>query len=246
MRALAPKPRAGGFHDSPFHGIGVVLSGEGRVLLVEHRKLGCWLYPGGHLCPDEDPAEAVVREVAEETGITCRIIAEPRFSRPGTTVPPRPSRSWFSMCPPTKRSARVSTSTWSTCSLLAAGCLHRNTLRCPAVSGYVNRIKMIKWQMYGRASFTLLRKRVLLATWRQPATGDTPITGQNRKHRHASHLPPRGTRYHHEIRASPESKTSIQDLVFTFRRQTYGDIRSIRRLQATGRRGWPCGQEEVG
>jgi transposase len=29
--------------------------------------------------------------------------------------------------------------------------------------GNVNRIKMIKRQMYGRAGFTLLRKRVLLA-----------------------------------------------------------------------------------
>ena len=31
------------------------------------------------------------------------------------------------------------------------------------VEGNVNRIKMIKRQMYGRASFDLLRKRVLLA-----------------------------------------------------------------------------------
>jgi transposase len=33
-----------------------------------------------------------------------------------------------------------------------------------AVEGAVNRIKMLKRQMYGRASFDLLRKRVLLAT----------------------------------------------------------------------------------
>jgi transposase len=32
------------------------------------------------------------------------------------------------------------------------------------VEGNVNRIKMIKKQMYGRAKFDLLRKRVLLAT----------------------------------------------------------------------------------
>jgi transposase len=31
------------------------------------------------------------------------------------------------------------------------------------VEGTVNRIKMIKRQMYGRAGFDLLRKRVLLA-----------------------------------------------------------------------------------
>jgi len=33
-----------------------------------------------------------------------------------------------------------------------------------AVEGNVNRIKMIKRQMYGRAGFVLLCKRVLLAT----------------------------------------------------------------------------------
>ncbi|WP_414637326.1 transposase [Actinophytocola sp.] len=32
-----------------------------------------------------------------------------------------------------------------------------------AVEGNVNRIKMIKRQMYGRAGFDLLRKRILLA-----------------------------------------------------------------------------------
>jgi transposase len=32
------------------------------------------------------------------------------------------------------------------------------------VEGQVNRLKNIKWQMYGRASFTLLRKRVLADT----------------------------------------------------------------------------------
>ncbi|MFF2166603.1 transposase [Streptomyces sp. NPDC058175] len=35
-----------------------------------------------------------------------------------------------------------------------------------AVEGHVDRIKMIKRQMYGRAGFNLLRKRVLLASRR--------------------------------------------------------------------------------
>lgn len=38
-----------------------------------------------------------------------------------------------------------------------------------AVEGNVNRIKMLKRQMYGRASFDLLRKRVLLAGRDQPS-----------------------------------------------------------------------------
>jgi len=77
-----------------FTASGIVISGGDHVLLVEHRKLGCWLYPGGHIDPDEDPAQAVLREVAEETGITCQIIAETRFSHPATTVLPAP----FTIC----------------------------------------------------------------------------------------------------------------------------------------------------
>jgi ADP-ribose pyrophosphatase YjhB (NUDIX family) len=58
----------------------VVLDGEGRVLLVHHNKLGKWLYPGGHVEPDESPAEAAVREVAEETGLQAVVIGEPAFA----------------------------------------------------------------------------------------------------------------------------------------------------------------------
>ncbi|MFF9150511.1 hypothetical protein ACF1BN_37300 [Streptomyces sp. NPDC014861] len=35
--------------------------------------------------------------------------------------------------------------------------------RARVVEGHVNRIKMLKRQMFGRAGFALLRKRVLLA-----------------------------------------------------------------------------------
>jgi len=77
-----------------FTASGIVLSGDDQVLLVEHRKLGWWLYPGGHIEPDEDPTQAVVREVAEETGITCQIISETRFSHPAVTALPSP----FTIC----------------------------------------------------------------------------------------------------------------------------------------------------
>jgi 8-oxo-dGTP diphosphatase len=72
----------------PFTASGIVLSDDDHVLLVEHRKLGRWPYPGGHIDPDEDPAQAVICKVAEETGITCQSIAESRFSRPAATVLP--------------------------------------------------------------------------------------------------------------------------------------------------------------
>jgi 8-oxo-dGTP diphosphatase len=60
----------------------VVLDDDDRVLLVHHNKIGLWLYPGGHIDPKEDPAQAAVREVAEETGIQATPIGEPAFTHP--------------------------------------------------------------------------------------------------------------------------------------------------------------------
>jgi 8-oxo-dGTP pyrophosphatase MutT (NUDIX family) len=60
----------------------VVLDGEDRVLLVHHNKIGSWLYPGGHIDPNEDPAQAALREVAEETGIQAVALGEPAFCHP--------------------------------------------------------------------------------------------------------------------------------------------------------------------
>ena len=49
---------------------------EGKVLLVYHKKLNVWLYPGGHVEENETPDETVVREVMEETGLSVEIIGE--------------------------------------------------------------------------------------------------------------------------------------------------------------------------
>jgi 8-oxo-dGTP pyrophosphatase MutT (NUDIX family) len=46
---------------------------QGRVLLHWHKKLNCWLPPGGHIDRDELPETAAVREVKEETGLTVRL-----------------------------------------------------------------------------------------------------------------------------------------------------------------------------
>ncbi|HHC08984.1 MAG TPA: NUDIX domain-containing protein [Actinobacteria bacterium] len=50
---------------------GIVLTRRlDAVLLVEHRRLGRWLQPGGHVDPDDVDAEAAARrEIAEETGV---------------------------------------------------------------------------------------------------------------------------------------------------------------------------------
>lgn len=50
-----------------------VVHGE-TVLLHFHEKLNRWLPPGGHIEPNELPDEAAVREVLEETGVTCTLL----------------------------------------------------------------------------------------------------------------------------------------------------------------------------
>ncbi len=44
------------------------------ALLHWHRRLAQWLPPGGHIEPDEEPAEAALREVREETGLVCEVV----------------------------------------------------------------------------------------------------------------------------------------------------------------------------
>ena len=39
------------------------------VLLVDHKKLNKWVCPGGHIELDEDPDQALFREMEEETGL---------------------------------------------------------------------------------------------------------------------------------------------------------------------------------
>jgi 8-oxo-dGTP diphosphatase len=47
----------------------VVRDARGRVLLVRRADDGRWAMPGGWVDPGETPEQAVVREVAEETGL---------------------------------------------------------------------------------------------------------------------------------------------------------------------------------
>ncbi len=49
-------------------GSGIVIGPRG-VVLLEHKRLGIWLQPGGHIDPGETPWEAALRESREETGL---------------------------------------------------------------------------------------------------------------------------------------------------------------------------------
>jgi len=44
------------------------------TLLHWHKRLGQWMPPGGHIEADEDPVQAVLREIREETGIVAEVI----------------------------------------------------------------------------------------------------------------------------------------------------------------------------
>ncbi len=47
---------------------------DGAILLVKERSDGCWTLPGGWADVGDSPAEAVVREIAEESGYLTRAV----------------------------------------------------------------------------------------------------------------------------------------------------------------------------
>ena len=49
---------------------------EDKILLIHHKKLDTWLQIGGHIELDEDPDEAMMREIEEECGLKVEFIGE--------------------------------------------------------------------------------------------------------------------------------------------------------------------------
>ena len=65
--------------------ITVFIVHEGKVLLVNHPRYNKWIPMGGHIELDENPEEALFREIQEETGLDVEILSErPRVESPGT------------------------------------------------------------------------------------------------------------------------------------------------------------------
>lgn len=54
------------------------IEGKLKVLLHKHTKLGIWIAIGGHVEEDENPTEAVTREVKEETNLEIKLITTKR------------------------------------------------------------------------------------------------------------------------------------------------------------------------
>ena len=62
-----------------------------QVLLHWHRKVRAWLPPGGHIDENEDPVQAVLREIQEESGIQAEVVPTgPRLDLAYPTQVPAP------------------------------------------------------------------------------------------------------------------------------------------------------------
>jgi 8-oxo-dGTP pyrophosphatase MutT (NUDIX family) len=71
---------------------------EGRVLLHWHRRNQLWLPMGGHIEPNEDPIEAVLREVAEESGVEAEVLST-AAALPFANIPQRPPPATILLAP---------------------------------------------------------------------------------------------------------------------------------------------------
>lgn len=64
---------------------------DDKVLLVDHKKHNMWLPVGGHIELNEDPEQALLREIKEECGLEVEVIGErPNVVGPQTQslIPP--------------------------------------------------------------------------------------------------------------------------------------------------------------
>ena len=67
-----------------FTATGFVIHND-SALLHWHRKVRMWLPPGGHIEPNEDPVQAVLREIQEETGVRAEVV--PTSAAPSLDYP---------------------------------------------------------------------------------------------------------------------------------------------------------------
>ena len=72
--------------------VSVFIVFQKKVLLIYHKKYNEWLPIGGHIEMDEDPEEALYREIREECGLRVKILAlTPEIKHAGVKPLPTPS-----------------------------------------------------------------------------------------------------------------------------------------------------------
>jgi 8-oxo-dGTP pyrophosphatase MutT (NUDIX family) len=55
--------------------VSVYITHNNKVLLIKHRELNCWLPVGGHIELNENPEEALLREVREECSLEIELMS---------------------------------------------------------------------------------------------------------------------------------------------------------------------------
>ncbi len=67
-------------HDNIDFVVSAYIVHDDKALLVDHKGLKMWPPVGGHIEPDEDPEQALYREIKEESGLSVRILlSKPSF-----------------------------------------------------------------------------------------------------------------------------------------------------------------------
>lgn len=77
-----------------------------RIGLVHHPRFQRWMLPGGHVEAHENPSEAALREVKEETGLQACLLSPPGLGDPpGADDPTVPAPIWVveQRVPPERR-----------------------------------------------------------------------------------------------------------------------------------------------
>lgn len=68
-----------------------IVNDANQVLLVNHPRYNMWIPVGGHIELDEDPEDALYREIKEEAGLEVeRLTDKPDFPSAGTKFLPAP------------------------------------------------------------------------------------------------------------------------------------------------------------
>jgi 8-oxo-dGTP pyrophosphatase MutT (NUDIX family) len=80
-----PSRTAMHFHYAVDFTVACYIVKDSRVLMIHHRALDKWLPLGGHIDPGEDPDQALLREIREESGLEVEIAA-PRAPIDGPAV----------------------------------------------------------------------------------------------------------------------------------------------------------------
>ena len=79
-------------HDLYDFVVSVFIVHKNKILLVYHKKYQEWLPIGGHIELNEDPEQALYREIQEECGLKVKILAEtPPIPHPRLKPIPTPS-----------------------------------------------------------------------------------------------------------------------------------------------------------